>query len=85
MELKLNLGTGQGSSVSEVIDACREVTGHPIPAVVAGPRAGDPPALVADPGQARRELGWQPRYTSIVPIIETAWRWHKAHPHGYAD
>ena len=56
VELKLNLGTGQGSSVSEVIEACREVTGHPIPAVVTGPRAGDPPALVADP--ARPGASW---------------------------
>jgi UDP-glucose 4-epimerase len=83
VELKLNLGTGQGSSVREVIETCRKVTGHPIPAVVAGPRAGDPPALVADPGQARRELGWNPRYTTILPIIETAWQWHRAHPLGY--
>ncbi|MGC8642987.1 MAG: UDP-glucose 4-epimerase GalE [Isosphaeraceae bacterium] len=83
LELKLNLGTGRGSSVREVIEACREVTGHPIPAVVTGPRAGDPPALVADPGQAARELDWKPRYTTIRPIIETAWRWHRAHPGGY--
>jgi UDP-glucose-4-epimerase GalE len=85
LELKLNLGTGLGSSVAEVIDACRKVTGHSIPAEVAGPRAGDPPALVADPGQARRELSWQPRYSSIAPIIETAWQWHRAHPRGYDD
>ena len=84
-ELKLNLGTGRGSSVSEVIAACRQVTGHPIPARVAGPRAGDPPALVADAQEARRELDWQPNYTDIAPIIETAWRWHQAHPHGYDD
>ena len=84
-ELKLNLGTGQGSSVREVIETCREVTGRPIPAVVAGPRAGDPPALVADASLARRELDWEPQYTTIRPIIETAWRWHKAHPHGYGD
>ena len=59
VELKLNLGTGQGSSVSEVIETCRKVTGHPIPAVVTGPRAGDPPALVADaqPGPPRAGLG----------------------------
>ena len=83
VELKLNLGTGRGSSVNEVIDACRKVTGLPIAARVAGPRAGDPPALVADASQARRELGWEPRYTEISSIIETAWRWHRAHPHGY--
>jgi UDP-glucose-4-epimerase GalE len=83
VELKLNLGTGQGSSVSEVLEACRRVTGHPIPAVFAGPRAGDPPALVADARAAFRELDWKPRYTTITPIIESAWRWHRAHPRGY--
>ncbi len=85
VELKLNLGTGRGSSVNEVIDACRKVTGLSITARVAGPRAGDPPALVADASQARRELGWEPRYTEITPIIETAWRWHRAHPRGYDE
>ncbi|MFO0890328.1 MAG: hypothetical protein U0790_14445 [Isosphaeraceae bacterium] len=59
------------------------MTGHPIPAVVAGPRAGDPPALVADPSQADRVLGWNARHTSITPIVESAWRWHRAHPRGY--
>ncbi len=85
IELKLNLGTGRGTSVSEVVEACRQVTGRPIPARMAGPRAGDPPALVADASQARRELGWEPSYTQITPIIETAWRWHRAHPHGYDE
>ena len=84
-EFRFNLGTGQGTSVKEVIEACREVTGRPIPAVVAPPRAGDPPALVADSSLARRELGWVPRYTSIRPIVETAWRWHESHPNGYDD
>ena len=85
VEFRCNLGTGQGTSVKEVIDACREVTGHPIPAVVAPPRAGDPPALIADPSLARRELGWVPRFTSIRPIVESAWRWHESHPDGYDD
>lgn len=85
VEFRCNLGTGQGTSVKEVVDACREVTGHPIPAVVAPPRAGDPPALIADPSLARRELGWVPRFTSIKPIVESAWRWHQSHPNGYGD
>jgi UDP-glucose-4-epimerase GalE len=85
VELKLNLGTGHGSSVREVIETCRVVTSHAIPAVIAGPRAGDPPSLVADPGQANRDLGWKPLYTDIRPIIETAWRWHRSHPNGYGD
>ncbi|WP_165250871.1 UDP-glucose 4-epimerase GalE [Paludisphaera soli] len=82
-EFRCNLGTGRGTSVKEVIEACREVTGHAIPAVVAPPREGDPPALVADAGLARRELGWTPRFTSIGPIVESAWKWHQSHPDGY--
>ncbi len=85
VELKLNLGTGRGSSVSEVIEACRQVTRLPILARMTGPRAGDPPALVADASQARRDRGWEPRYTEITPIVETAWRWHRSHPHGYDE
>jgi UDP-glucose-4-epimerase GalE len=84
MELKLNLGTGRGASVQEVIDLCRRVTGHPIPSRAAPRREGDPPELVADPAAARRALNWQPRYT-IREIIETAWAWHKKHPRGYGD
>ncbi|MDR3620562.1 MAG: UDP-glucose 4-epimerase GalE [Paludisphaera borealis] len=84
-EFKCNLGTGQGTSVKEVVDACRRITGHAIPAVIASPRAGDPPALVADASLARRELGWTPRFTSIAPIVESAWRWHQKHPNGYGD
>jgi UDP-glucose 4-epimerase len=81
--IKVNLGTGRGYSVREVIEACRRITGHPIPATTAPRRPGDPPELVADARLAREVLGWQPRYTTIESIIETAWRWHKAHPRGY--
>lgn len=83
--LKLNLGTGRGYSVREVIDACRRITGHAIPEVVAPRREGDAPELVADATAARSALGWEPRYASIESIVETAWRWHRSHPHGYAD
>jgi UDP-glucose-4-epimerase GalE len=82
MELKLNLGTGHGASVQEVIDLCREITGHPIPARASARREGDPPALVADASAAKRELGWQARY-SMREIVESAWAWHKKHPRGY--
>ena len=82
--IKLNLGTGRGYSVKEVIDACRQITGHPIPAVVGPRRAGDPPELVADARLARQTLGWSPRYTTIESIVETAWRWHRTHPKGFA-
>jgi UDP-glucose-4-epimerase GalE len=83
--LKLNLGTGQGASVKEVVDACRKVTGHAIPARVVPRREGDPPALVADATTAREALGWQPKHVGIEPIVASAWAWHKEHPNGYDD
>lgn len=83
--IKLNLGTGKGNSVREVIEACRRVTGHAIPEVTAPRRPGDPPELVADSSLAQCTLNWQPRYTSIDEIVATAWKWHQAHPHGYDD
>jgi UDP-glucose 4-epimerase len=81
--LKLNLGTGRGHSVRQVIDACRRVSGRPIPVVEGPRRAGDPPELVADSSRAQTQLGWQPRYLEIDQIVSTAWRWHSAHPRGY--
>ena len=84
-ELKLNLGTGRGYSVLEVIEACRRATGHKIPAVKGDRRPGDPPELVADSTQARKVLGWNPKYADIDTIVQTAWRWHSAHPKGYGD
>lgn len=83
--LKLNLGTGRGHSVREVIDACRRVTGHAIPASVGARRPGDPPELVADSRRARDLLDWTPRYTAIDEIARTAWAWHRSHPHGFGD
>jgi len=83
--MRLNLGTGRGHSVREVIEACRAVTGHPIPEVVGPRRPGDPPELVADPARARERLDWKPRYETIESIVETAWAWHRSHPDGYGD
>lgn len=83
--LELNLGTGRGYSVREVVDACRRATGHPIPERSGDRRPGDPPALVADATLARQTLGWAPAYQDIDSIVATAWRWHRAHPHGYED
>lgn len=80
-----NVGTGLGTSVNQIIGAARRVTGHRIPAEVAPRRQGDPPELYADPTKIKAELGWSPRYTDIVPIMETAWRWHRARPEGFAD
>ena len=78
-----NLGNGVGFSVKQIIDAAREVTGHPIPAEMAPRRPGDPARLVASSEKARRVLGWRPRHDDIREIIDTAWRWHQAHPSGY--
>jgi len=83
--LKLNLGTGRGHSVREVIDACRRVTGHSIPERTGPRREGDPPELVADSSLAQKTLDWRPRYADIESIVETAWRWHKSHPNGFGD
>ncbi|WP_153557890.1 UDP-glucose 4-epimerase GalE [Roseimaritima sediminicola] len=80
----VNLGTGNGYSVRQVIEACREVTGHPIPDVMGPRRAGDPPELVADASLAKQLLGWTPRYTDVRSIVETAWNWHRNHPRGFA-
>lgn len=78
-----NLGIGQGFSVREIIEAAREITGHPIPAEVSARRPGDPAILIAGNEKVRRELGWEPRFTDLHAIIESAWQWHKAHPQGY--
>lgn len=83
MQLKLNLGTGHGASVQEVVDLCRKVTGHPIPVRKIGRREGDPPALVANAAAAKRELNWEARY-SMREVVESAWSWHSKHPRGYA-
>lgn len=82
--IEVNLGSGQGYSVREVIAECQRVTGREI-AVEFGPRrAGDPPKLVAKPDRAKALLGWQPRFSSLSNIVQTAWRWHSSHPQGYA-
>jgi UDP-glucose 4-epimerase len=80
-----NLGSGNGFSVKRIVEKVREVTGREIKTVMADRRPGDPARLVADSGKARRMLGWQPQHEDIGLIIETAWRWHKSHPSGYAD
>jgi UDP-glucose 4-epimerase len=68
-----NLGSGTGFSVKEVIDVCREVTGHEIPAVVGPRRAGDPAVLVASSDKIKGELGWKPLRTDLHTIVADAW------------
>jgi len=79
-----NLGTGNGISVREIVDAAREVTGHPIPAEIAPRRAGDPPRLIAGSALAKKELGWKPHFEDVRLIIESAWKWVQKFPDGYA-
>jgi UDP-glucose-4-epimerase GalE len=81
----LNLGTGTGNSVREVIEACRRVTGKDLPVEVRPRRPGDPAILVADGARTRSTLGWAPRFPRLEEIVETAWAWHRAHPDGFED
>jgi UDP-arabinose 4-epimerase len=74
----VNLGTGRGHSVREVVNTVARVGGRPVPAVESPRRAGDPAALVADPSRARSELGWQCRFPELDVIVQHAWQWHAA-------
>ena len=80
-----NLGNGQGFTVKEVIETCRAVTGHPIPAEIGARRPGDPATLIASSEKIRRELGWEPKHPDLRTIVEHAWAWHSTHPNGYGD
>ncbi len=71
-----NLGNGRGYSVREVVSEVEAVTGRPIDARVKPPRPGDPPELVADPGLAEKELGWEQNYADLSIQIDHAWHWH---------
>jgi len=74
--LAINLGTGIGHSVREVISAVEQVTTRSVPVRAAPRRAGDPPVLVANPARARAVLGWSARYSDLTEIVRTAERWH---------
>ena len=79
----LNLGTGTGFSVREVIETVRRVTGRDVPHAIGPRRAGDPPRLVADATRARAVLGWSPNRPALETIVRSAWDWMQAHPNGY--
>ena len=74
--IAVNLGTGHGASVRQVVDTARRITGREIVSRDASRRAGDPPALVADAKKASEVLGWAPQYSDLAAIIADAWRWH---------
>jgi UDP-glucose-4-epimerase GalE len=79
-----NLGTGDGVTVRQVLDAIRTVTGRDVPHSVGPRRPGDPERLVASNARARRDLGWTPRQ-DLAAIVRTAWAWHAGHPRGFAS
>lgn len=81
--MKYNVGIGQGYSVREVVQTAEKITGRKVPVKQGPRRAGDPAELVASPARIMKELGWRPKYLELEPIVETAWRWHQAHPKGY--
>jgi UDP-arabinose 4-epimerase len=75
----INLGTGKGHSVREVINAVERLLHGRIPTREAPRRAGDPPVLIADPTRAGSILNWVPRFPDLDAIVESAWNWHAAH------
>lgn len=79
LALKLNLGTGQGHSVKEVVQAVERIGGVNVPASFGPRREGDTPVLVADSSAAKSLLGWTPRYSDLDTIVRTAWAWHRSH------
>jgi UDP-glucose 4-epimerase len=68
-----NLGNGTGFSVQQVVEAVREVTGHPVPVEVAPRRAGDPAQLVASSDRIRADMGWEPQHRDLTGIVRDAW------------
>jgi UDP-glucose 4-epimerase len=79
----LNLGTGIGYSVLQVIECAREITGRDIPVRIEPPRAGDPARLIADPSKAKDLLGWEPAVSDLRTIVRSAWDWRLRRPNGY--
>ena len=79
--LPLNLGTGTGISVREILTAVEQVTGQKLNHAIGPRRAGDPPVLVADGSQAREMLCWTARHSTVEEIIADAWRWHGSGRH----
>jgi UDP-glucose 4-epimerase len=77
----LNLGTGKGFSVKQILTQIAATTGKAVPHTIRGRRAGDPTILVADPSEAKTVLNFVPRHSDLATIIGSAWAWHlKAHP-----
>ncbi|MFC1762035.1 UDP-glucose 4-epimerase GalE [Planctomycetota bacterium] len=84
-ELVYNLGNGSDYSVRQVIDTVRQVSGEEFKVTEVERRPGDPAILTANATKARQELGWETQYPELETIVATAWKFHTAHPDGYAD
>ncbi len=80
----MNIGTGGGNTVLEVVHAVEKITGKKVPHEIVGRRPGDPATLVASNDRLLK-LGWKPRYPKIEDVVRTAWEWHSKHPTGYDD
>jgi UDP-glucose 4-epimerase len=80
----VNLGTGIGSSVFEVLESAEKAIGHKVPYELAPRRSGDPVALYSDGGRAHRLLNWNPHH-GLDEIVSSAWAWHSTHPDGFGD
>lgn len=78
-----NVGTGDGVSVKEVVDAVKKESGSDFEAKLASRRPGDPAILVSDPSRLKKEFGWEPKHSRISSIVASALKWHRSHPKGY--
>lgn len=78
-----NLGNGSGYSVLDVIETVRHVTGKTIAVTLEPRRAGDPSRLIGSTEKAHRVLDWTPQFPDLESIVQSAWKWHQTHPHGY--
>jgi UDP-glucose 4-epimerase len=75
--MALNLGTGRGWSVRELVAGVQQVTNQTVPVRVGPRRPGDPPVLIADAARARDRLGWRPRYADLATQVAHAWAWRQ--------
>jgi UDP-glucose 4-epimerase len=84
-ELVYNLGNGKGSSVKQVIETVKKVSGKNFKVAESDRRPGDVPILTSDAAKAKKELGWKPEFPDLEKIVETAWQWHNKFPNGYPE
>ncbi|MCL4382519.1 MAG: UDP-glucose 4-epimerase GalE [Patescibacteria group bacterium] len=78
-----NVGPGIGFSNIEVVNIVKKVSGVDFPLKFGSRRPGDAKELIADAAKIKKELGWEPKYSDLQTIVETAWKWHSTHPKGY--